>query len=200
MMFLIKTNFFHEFSWFWDFQNKKQKQTPSRENQKKLGEKKEKHLLKQKILFQVEKLFFGFTSFFFGFFVSSGGCLVFWFWKSKKTRKLMEKVRIISLMFFLVFQNVLVWQTKKMEKKCFWSQDMSSHKKKTVREMILFDEKPTFPWLYWCLDFQNKKQTPFQGNKKILRQNPKNNFSIWNHQFCFKRCFFGFLLLLQSLL
>lgn len=100
MMFLIKTNFFHEFSWFWDFQNKKQKQTPSRENQKKLGEKKEKHLLKQKILFQVEKLFFGFTSFFFGFFVSSGGCLVFWFWKSKKARKLMEKVRIISLMFF----------------------------------------------------------------------------------------------------
>jgi len=104
MMFLIKTNFFHEFSWFWDFQNKKQKQTPSRENQKKLGEKKEKHLLKQKILFQVEKLFFGFTSFFFGFFVSSGGCLVFWFWKSKKTRKLMEKVRIISLMFFWFFK------------------------------------------------------------------------------------------------
>ena len=88
MMFLIKTNFFHEFSWFWDFQNKKQKQTPSRENQKKLGEKKEKHLLKQKILFQVEKLFFWFYLIFFRFFCFLGrvfGFLVLEVKKSKKT-------------------------------------------------------------------------------------------------------------------
>ena len=108
MICLMKTNFFREFSWFWDFQNKKkQKKTPSRGNQKKLGRKKEKHLLKQKNLFQVEKLFFWFYHFF-SVFCLLGRVFGFLVLEVKKSKKTHGKSTYHFTYVFLVFQDVLV--------------------------------------------------------------------------------------------